>query len=323
MAKASNTALPRRRAAGTRSVSGATDTLEATGATDTLEASGTPGALEASGTPGALEAADGKGALRRLLSAANDRLAGLYLVILFFVVWQLLPSLALVDPIYFPSLSTVLQVGYKLGLSTILSDIGRSLLRVLIGFGLATLVALPTGFALAGAFPRLAKFFNPLMTFLSQIPPFILLPVFVLMFKVGEGSICAVIFWAAFWPILFSTMLGIGTVDPQLVKAARSMGADRFTIFTDVVIPGALPSIMTGLRYGMTFTFMMLIGAESLGSFTGMGYELIVAQRRVQIPNIYFMVLVIAVVGIAVNYLLEALERRVIVWRRDGEGTVV
>jgi NitT/TauT family transport system permease protein len=263
-------------------------------------------------------------ALRRLLSAVNDRLAGLYLLVIFFIAWQVLPSIGLVNPVYFPPLSTVLEAGYNLGLAVILSDIGHSLLRVLIGFGLAVICALPMGFVLAGAVPRLAKFLNPLMAFLSQIPPFILLPVFVLMFKVGEGSICAVIFWAAFWPVLFSTMLGIGTVDPLLVKSARSMGADTFTIFTDVVIPGALPTIMTGLRYGMTFTFMMLIGAESLGSFTGMGYELIVAQRRAQVPNVYLMVLVIAVVGIAVNYLFEALEKRFVVWRRDGdEGKAV
>jgi NitT/TauT family transport system permease protein len=259
--------------------------------------------------------------IRHLLSAANDKLAGIYLVILFFIAWQAIPSLGLVDPIYFPSLSTVLAAGADLGVVRIASDILNSLRRVVIGFGLAIVLSLPVGFVLAGALPRLARFLKPLMTFLSQIPPFILLPVFVLIFKVGEASIDAVIFWSAFWPILFATILGISLVDPLLVKSARSMGADRFVIFTDVIIPGALPQIMTGLRYGLTFTFMMLIGAESLGSFTGMGYELIVAQRRAQIPNIYFMVLVIAVVGILANYLLELLEKRLVVWgRNDGKG---
>jgi len=281
--------------------------------------------IDLSVTPGAdAQVKDaGKNGFRKLLTLLNDKLAGFYLVILFFISWQVIPSLGLVSPVYFPPLSTVLEAGYNLGAWAILSDIANSLRRVVIGFGLAIVVALPASFALAGAFPRVAKFLNPLMTFLSQIPPFILLPVFVLIFKVGEGSISAVIFWSAFWPILFAAMLGIGTVDPQLVKQARSMGADKFTVFTDVVIPGALPNIMTGLRYGLTFTFMMLIGAESLGSFQGMGYELIVAQRRAVIPNIYFMVLVIAVVGMAANYLLEVLEKRLIVWGDTNERTVV
>jgi NitT/TauT family transport system permease protein len=261
--------------------------------------------------------------LRHVLSAVNNKLAGSYLVILFFIGWQVIPSLGLVDAVYFPSLSTVLAAGADLGVAKIAIDILYSLRRVIIGFGLAILVSLPLGFILAGALPRLARFLSPLMTFLSQIPPFILLPVFVLIFKVGEASIDAVIFWAAFWPILFATILGIGLVDPALVKSARSMGADGLTIFTDVIIPGALPQVMTGLRYGLTFTFMMLIGAESLGSFDGMGYELIVAQRRAQIPNIYFMVLVIAVVGIAANSLLELLEKRLVVWARTDERAVV
>jgi NitT/TauT family transport system permease protein len=264
-----------------------------------------------------------KGRLACLASAVNDRLVGTYLVIVFFVVWQLAPSLGLVNPIYFPSLTTVLAAGYDLGVVTILGDVANSLRRVIVGFGLAVVVALPLGFALAGAAPRLSVFLKPLMTFLSQIPPFILLPVFVLIFKVGEVSIHAVIFWSAFWPVLFATMLGIGLVDPLLIKSARSMGAEQFTIFTDVVIPGALPSIMTGLRYGLTFTFMMLIGAESLGSFAGMGFELVVAQRQAQIPNVYFMVLVIAVVGILANYLLETLEKRLVVWGPDNRGAGV
>ncbi|MDR1714033.1 MAG: ABC transporter permease [Coriobacteriales bacterium] len=261
--------------------------------------------------------------LRSVFSALNDKLAGIYLIVLFFISWQVVPTLGLVNTLYFPALSTVLSAGINdIGVSAILSDLGNSLRRVVIGYGLAIVAALPVGFILAGALPKLAQFLKPLMSFLSQIPPFILLPVFVLLFKVGEFSICAVIFWSAFWPILFATILGISLVDPLLIKAARSMAADKVTIFTDVIIPGALPSIMTGLRYGLTFTFMMLIAAESLGSFAGLGYEMMVAQRRAQIPKIYFMVLLIAIVGIIANYLLELLERKAVIWNRDATEKV-
>jgi NitT/TauT family transport system permease protein len=256
--------------------------------------------------------------MKALLQQINKKLQAVYLIALFFIVWQVVPSLGLVNTNYFPALSTVLSRGFEVGLAQIGSDVGHSLLRIVLGFAIATVTALPLGFILSGALPRLGKFLGPLTTFLSQIPPFILLPVFVLVLGVGEQSIVAVIFWSAFWPILFACIRGISLTDPLLIKSARSMGAGPLTIFAKVVIPNAVPSIMTGMRYALTFSFMMLIAAESMGSFAGMGYELTLAQRRAQIPIIYFMVIVIAVVGLLVNYLFELFEKKVTAWKQDG-----
>lgn len=258
-------------------------------------------------------------AARHVARRVNRRLAGAYLLLLFFVAWQALPSLGLVNPVYFPPLSKVLADGLGLGLPTVAADVASSLGRILLGFALGAVAALPAGLALALAFKPALRMLNPLMTFLSQIPPFILFPVFVLLFKVGETGIIAVIFWSVFWPILFAAIGGASRVDGLLIRSARSMGATKARILARVILPWALPTVLTGMRYSLTFAFMMLINAESMGSYAGMGYELFVASRRAEIPEVYFMVLVIAVVGLAVNWLFELLERRLTRWR-GAEG---
>jgi NitT/TauT family transport system permease protein len=260
---------------------------------------------------------------RSILGKVNHRLSAAYLLIAFFALWQLAPSIGLADPVYLPPLSRVLAEAAVVGFGQLAADVSISIWRIAIGFLISIIVALPLGFVLAGAFKWASDILRPLMTFLSQIPPFILFPVFIIIFGVGETGILAVIIWSAFWPTLFSTVAGSSQVDPLLVKSARSMGADRLSIFTDVIIPSALPQIMTGMRNGLTLCFMMLIGAETMGAVSGMGWEINMAQRMAIIPRIYLMALVVAVVGLLINYLFEWLERTVVVWRDDVSQELV
>ncbi|MDR1082564.1 MAG: ABC transporter permease [Coriobacteriales bacterium] len=257
--------------------------------------------------------------LRLLFTRINRRISAVYLLIIFFAFWQIAPLIGLADPVYLPPLSRVLAEAAVVGFSQLATDVLVSVWRVIAGFLIAIILALPLGFVLAGAFKRVSDILGPLMTFLSQIPPFILFPVFIIIFGVGETGIFAVIIWSAFWPTLFSTIAGSNHVDPLLVKSARSMGADRLSIFTDVIIPSSLPQIMTGMRSGLTLCFMMLIGAETMGAASGMGWEINMAQRMAIIPRIYLMALLVAIVGLLINYLFEWLEQTVVVWRDDAQ----
>lgn len=261
--------------------------------------------------------------LKKILLAIHQKIISVYIIIAFFVLWEVLPSVGLVDSLFFPPFSKVVAESFNLGWGSILTDIVTSLRRVIIGFFVATAVALPFGFILAGALPRLARLFNPLMVFLSQIPPFILFPVFVIIFGIGEGGIFTVIFWSAVWPVLFNTIAGTQLVDPVLIKCARSMNSNPATIFFKVILPGALPSIMTGLRSGMTFCFMMLIGAETMGASSGLGWRINMAQRMAVIPRIYLTVLIAAIVGLAVNYLIEWFERNTIIWKEEADQGMI
>jgi NitT/TauT family transport system permease protein len=269
--------------------------------------------------PKAQPAARPKAQPLALLGRLNQRASAVYLLLIFFVLWEIVPRVGLADPVYLPPLSRVLQEAAVVGFSQLATDVIISVGRIVSGFAIAIVCALPLGFVLAGAFKKASAFLNPLMTFFSQIPPFILFPVFIIIFGVGETGILTVIIWSAFWPTLFAAIAGANHADPLLIKSARSMGAGRLSIFANVIIPGALPQIMTGMRNGLTLCFMMLIGAETMGASSGMGWEINMAQRMAVVPRIYLMALVVAIVGLIINYLFEWLERHVVVWRDVAE----
>ncbi len=251
----------------------------------------------------------------RLLSSLNKKLISVYIFIGFFILWEVAPRIGWTDPIFVPPFSVIMASAKEITYLQILIDAAVSMKRIIVGFALATVLALPVGFILGGAFPRLAKFFKSLFDFLAQVPAFILFPVFVIIFGIGETGIYAVMLWAAFWPILFTTIVGVQQVDPSLIKSARSMGANNVTIFFKIIIPGALASIMTGMRTGMTICFMMLIGAETLGADSGLGWLIHNAMNMGFIPRIYLSAILVAIMGLGVNYFLQYLEENIIIWK--------
>lgn len=257
--------------------------------------------------------------MKKLLALVNNKLMGVYLIIAFLAFWQLAPSLGLANPIFVPPLSTVLAEGHEMTLIKILINIAVSMKRVVIGFVISTALGLPFGFILAGALPRVVSFIRPLTVFLSQIPPFILFPIFVIISGPGEGGIYTVIFWSSFWPILFTTIAGVQHVDARLIRCAKAMKASNFDIFFKVVLPGAFPTIMTGIRSGLTMSFLMLIGAESMGADSGLGWLIHNSQSMGFIPRIYLGALLVAVVGFALNYFSETVEKNVFDWKEVAE----
>lgn len=261
--------------------------------------------------------------VKKVLIAINDKLMGFYLIFLVLIIWEIVPRTGLVSSVFVPPFSRVVQAGIDLTLANILLYISISLKRVFVGFALSSILALPVGFILAGAFPKVAGFIRPLTVFLSQIPPFILFPIFVIIIGVGEGGIYTVIFWSSFWPILFTTIAGIQGVDPLLVRCARAMNVNRFQVFYKVLLPGAFPTIMTGIRTGLTMSFFMLIGAESMGADSGLGWLIHNAQSMGFIPRIYLGAILVAGVGLALNYFLEALERNIVDWKEVPEDKTI
>ncbi|KZX10779.1 ABC transporter permease [Methanobrevibacter filiformis] len=200
---------------------------------------------------------------------------------------------------------------------TLQINILSSLWRVFTGFGLALLVALPLGFLLGGFFKNFEKAVNPLLQILSQANPFTLFPIFIVFLGIGELSKITIIYWVTQWPILLNTITGISNVDPVLVKMAKSSGISKFSIFTKVLIPASLPTVFTGIRMGSVFAFFMLIGAEMLGSTSGLGYMIMQAQMVMQIPKMWAGIVTVAIFGILINYLILYLEKRVSVWKQD------
>jgi len=258
---------------------------------------------------------DRGGKMKQTLYKIHNSLLSVYIILAFFILWEVAPKIGWANPHFVPPFSVILAEAQKLTPLQLFIEASVSLKRIFIGFTVASLLALPAGFILGGAVPRLANFLNPLLKFFSQIPPFILFPVFVVVFGVGEKGIYTVILWAAFWPIMFTTVAGVRNVEPILIKSARSMGANNFIIFFKVILPGALSSIFTGMRTGLTMSFMMLIGAETLGADSGLGWLIHNAQNMGFIPRIYLAAILIATLGLGINYLFQWLEENIITWK--------
>ncbi len=246
----------------------------------------------------------------------NRKFMSYYFIALFFVLWEIAPKVGWANPRFVPPLSKVLLEGWKLIKNgDLFIHISISLQRTFLGFLLATAVALPMGFILGGWLPRVAKFLKPLMNLFAQINSMTLFPLFLLLFGLGEGGKISIIFWASFWPVLFTTLAGVQQVDPILIKCARSMGTNGVTVFLKVVLPGAALQIFTGIRTGVTMAFMMLIGAEVMGANMGLGWLVHNSEANWLIPRLYTGLLTIAVIGLIINYTLEWLESSIITWR--------
>jgi NitT/TauT family transport system permease protein len=253
--------------------------------------------------------------MKKFLLAANGKLAGRYLIILFIIAWQLIPSLGWANPTFVPPFSMVVADGADMGIIKIAAHVCISLKRIFTGFFYAAAAALPLGFVLSGGLPKASRFLRPLISFLEQIPPYILYPVFIFLFGPGENSIQLVIFWSVFFPLLITTIAGVQALDERLLRAARAMACSGPRLFFKVVLPGALPSLMGGIRSGFTMAFLMLIGAEGMGADSGIGWLINNSQKLGWIPRVYFGALLACVVGFLLNLGTGAIERVFVDWK--------
>jgi NitT/TauT family transport system permease protein len=229
--------------------------------------------------------------------------------------WELAPRFGLVDPIFLPPFSTVLAAGWDLACSgALLANSVASLTRAFSGLGLAILVAIPLGL-LIGASRRLADVMDPLLEVFRNTAPLALLPVFTLILGIGETSKVAMILYAATWPILLSTITGVRSVDPLLIKAARSMGIQPLALFRKVILPASVPTLFTGVRLSAAISLLVLIATELVGARAGLGYMVSAAQYNFQIPEMYAAIVTLSLIGLLLNAALRRIELWLSRWK--------
>lgn len=236
-------------------------------------------------------------------------------LLVFLAIWEVAPRAGLADPVFLPPFSTVATT--FLGLvadGTIGTQVGTSLARAGAGFAIAVLVAIPLGLVV-GWYARAAQYLSPFFELFRNTAALALLPVFILVLGIGETSKVAIVVYACFFPLLLSTITGVRTVDPLLVRSARSLGLGSPALFVKVVLPSAVPTVFTGVRMAATSSILVLIAAEMVGAKAGLGYFITYTQFNFQIPEMYAGIVTIALVGVAVNAGLVLLERRLMRWR--------
>lgn len=242
-------------------------------------------------------------------------------LVAFLLLWEIAPRIGLVkDTFIAPPSLVLLTIWEMFKTGELFLHVGVSFERAIIGFVLATTVAVPLGFLLGGGHKTLKRVVLPLLRLWQEVNPFALFPVFMLLFGIGEVSKVAMIFWVCQWPILFHTINGVGNVDPLLIKSARSMGTNKKTLIFKVILPSALPSIFTGLKIGSATAFFMLIAAEMIGASKGLGWLVWNAQINFQIPKLFAASVIISVLGLLINYLFIRLEHRLLGWKEAAFG---
>jgi NitT/TauT family transport system permease protein/taurine transport system permease protein len=229
------------------------------------------------------------------------------------VLWAVLVPYFDVNPRLFPTLNSVVTAAVETTRDgTLPAHIGASLLRVAVGTVLALLVAIPLGIAM-GVSRAVSIFLTPLFRFFSVLAGIAWIPIATLWFGYGFGAITFIIFNAVFFIVTYNTLLGVSTIPREVRDAAASLGAGRMAMLTEVLLPGALPNIVTGIRTGLGFAWRGLIAAEMIATNVGLGYMLFVARDFYRTEVIVLGMIVIGVLWLLLDRLVLApLERRTI-----------
>ena len=173
--------------------------------------------------------------------------------------------------------------------------------------------AIPLGIAM-GWWRLVYNQVNPIMEILRPIPPLAWIPLSILWFGIGDAQNEFIIFLGMFFPILINTIVGVKNVDPNLVRAARSLGAPEYKVLSRIVLKGSLPQIITGVRIGLGVGWMALVAAELVGANSGLGFLINDARSMLRTDTIVVGMLTIGLVGLLIDTAIRTLGRKFLPW---------
>jgi taurine transport system permease protein len=226
------------------------------------------------------------------------------------VVWAAVVAAFDVNPRVFPGVGAVVQAGIEsVADGTLLRHVAASLGRIAVGTTIGLALGIPLGIAMGVSAP-VAAFFSPLVRFFSVLAGIAWIPIATLWFGYGFGAITFVIFNAVFFVVAYNALLGVSSIPMPVRHAAASLGAGPWSMLVQVLLPGALPNIVTGIRTGMGFAWRGLIAAEMIATDVGLGYMLFAARDFYRTEVIVLGMAVIGLLWLVLDRLLLApLER--------------
>lgn len=238
------------------------------------------------------------------------------------VAWELATRLA--GSPFFPPPSRIAAAGARLWFGgpaaqafladTVYEDVLPSVVRVLAGWLIAVAIGVTAGIALGRS--RVAfDYVGPQLAFARAVPAPTLIPVFLVLFGIGTSMQVATIVFGALWPILLNTVDGARSLDSVQEDTARSLRTPLAHRIALVVLPAALPKIFAGLRLSLSIAVLLMVVSELVGAANGIGYELMFAQRQFDFPVMWAWIALLGVVGLGLNTLLLAVERRALRWQ--------
>ena len=256
----------------------------------------------------------------RSLLRPGPGLIGWVLPVLALALWEALARLGVIRANVLPAPSAVLAAGWALTLSGDLArNIAVSGARALAGFVIGGGIGFALGLA-NGLSAQSRAVTDTTLQMIRNNPHLALIPLVILWFGIGEEAKVFLVALGVFFPIYVNTLLGIQSTDPQLIEMGRIYGMGRGRLFARVILPGALPAIFTGLRYGLGIMWLTLIVAETISAQSGLGYMAMQAREFLQIDVVVLSILIYALLGKLADSLARALERACLQWHPAFSG---
>ena len=253
-------------------------------------------------------------ALRQWLARSEATLLGASGIIGLLIVWQLAGHM-MTENLFISSPVEVLQAAKEqISSGQLIEDTFVSLSEIFVGFALAVVVAVPLGLVM-GRYRLVEYALDPFIWFFYCAPVIVFYPILIMWFGLGRGTIIALTFLFATFPIIANTVTGVKQVDPILIRAARAFGAGELQIFWQIILPSSIPAIAAGLRLGLGRAMIGTVVGEFFGANAGLGFRIAIYGTEMNISNMFAPVVVVMIIGVSLIQGLRLIEDRLERWR--------
>ena len=234
---------------------------------------------------------------------------------LFIAAWEVIARSGIVNIVLFPPPSIVaVAVLEWVRSGQFFLDLGASLYRVVTGFAVGAVMGVVLG-VLTGQIPLISSLLSPLFHILRPIPPIAFVPIVILWFGLSETGKLFLVVWGVFFTVWLSTHIGVQKVDRGLIRAALMLGTPRRQMLQEIVLLGALPYVVVGLRTAISISFYTLVAAELAGAFAGIVYRIEIAQQNLQTGQVMGGLAALGLMSFVADRLFAAVAERTVWWR--------
>lgn len=240
-------------------------------------------------------------------------------IIVGLVIWYLLSAIPSVGAIITTPFKVLKSFQAEVVSGRMLTNVWASLLRVIGGFSLGLIAAIPVAFVMAW-YAIARAIIDPWIQFFRTIPPIALIPLVIVSQGVGESAKISVIFVSTFLVMVISIFQGVRNVDPTLIRAAKVLGAKDKHIFLEVIVPASFPYILVGVRLGLAAAWTTLVAAELTGANKGLGNSIMEASLYFRMDVVILGIIVIGIIGLSMDKFVLFLERRLTGWQELRQG---
>lgn len=251
------------------------------------------------------------------------KISGFLLIFGLLILWEFLSRTKLVNPVFLPSVSSViLKFVTNLLDRSVWFDIFSTLWRCFLGYVIACSVGIPSGIFM-GRSKKVFNLFEPLVEVLRPIPSAAIIPVAIIFLGIDDSMKIFVIVFACLWPILINTIDGVRSIDRILIETGKTFGLSRNQFLFKIIIPGASPNIVTGMRISLAISLILAITVEMISGNNGIGFRILDSERSFLFKEMYSCIILIGVIGYFINIAFVKTTNKILRWHKGYTTTLI